>query len=232
MLRVVMIALPVLAVGATLYMVAVPQSPSDEKLPAAATAPATQSEAPDGPPVVEARVPYPPRDVTPPGVYTGPIRSFEPSPEPAEPPAVTSRTFHRVVVDSAGVLQAGDTRVRLDGIVAPEPDASCRGDDGAEWPCGRAAMAALRLLVRNRAVECEFGAASDDGQIASCTVGGRDIASWLVEQGWAEPADGERFQNELEAARAAERGIFATGRNAAPPVSVPIPATATTPAPP
>lgn len=235
MLRVVIVAIPVLAVTAGLYLVAVPQPPLDASRPVAPDASLSAIEAPDAPPLAEARVPYPPRNVTPPSIYSGPIRSFETpqSAEPAQPeqsaPA-SRRTFHRVVVASAGRLQAGDAQLRLDGIVAPQPNDTCTDEGGSQWPCGRAAMAALRLFVRHRAVECELGAATDEGRLASCAVAGRDLASWLIEQGWAEPADDTRFQSEFEAARAAGRGMFAAGHDAPPPVSVPVPATATTPA--
>lgn len=173
----------------------------------------------------------PPRDVTPPGIRSGPVRRYDPPPrreaaETEEAPSETieSRSFPRVVVEGAGVLRAGDRRIRLAGLSAPEPDATCGGSAGEEWPCGRAAMAALRLLVRNRTLECDILGDEDEVMSARCKVGGRDLGAWLVEQGWAEPVDEALYGTQFTVAREEARGMFAATRGTAPPpVRVPSP---------
>ncbi len=185
---------------------------------------ATQSESSDPGPLREARIPHPPRNVTPHGVYTGPIRQFGPDPEPEAPAeelaAETVRTFPRVVVEEAGLLRGGDIRLRLADINAPALDAICTDASGSDWSCGRAARGALRLLLRNRSVECRFAGGEADVRVARCTAGGRDLSEWLVAQGWAEPAESGWFEAEFQAARDAQRGMFEAERSAVPPVPV------------
>lgn len=170
-----------------------------------------------------AGVPYPPRNVTPPGIHTGPIRSYEPeSAAPEGQPVRATRTFHRVVVEAAGRLRATDTEIRLAGIAAPAPGDTCTSTAEEEWPCGMAARTALRQLVRNRAVECDIIDEAGDALVGDCRVGSRPLSAWLVEQGWAEPEDG-RYQDAAEAARAEERGMFTTATEDVP---VPLPVSA------
>ncbi|TCT13224.1 hypothetical protein EDC22_10185 [Tepidamorphus gemmatus] len=150
------------------------------------------------------------RNVTPPNVlqrptarYAEPASETGPPPEPARP-----RRFHRVVVADAGTLRAGDTVIRLAGIVPVGADQTCTDASGREWPCGRAAAAALRMLIRNRAVDCALIAERDGVSAATCSVGLQDINGWLVAHGWAEP-DADTYAAEAQAARRDRRGVHA-----------------------
>jgi endonuclease YncB( thermonuclease family) len=55
-------------------------------------------------------------------------------------------------VPDSGTLEAGDVVIKLSGIVAHKADAQCQDKNGKNWPCGTAAKAALRRLIRARAV--------------------------------------------------------------------------------
>ena len=161
------------------------------------------------------------RNVTPdiltsPPVMLSPLVRVAPAQEPApdEPPPARTERLALPVVEAAGLLRAGTTIVRLDGIEAPAADALC----GTEmtWPCGRMAKAALRRFLRGRSVECAFspdnGPAGADSLPAEtdCAVGGSDLARWLVAEGWAKPAD--RFEAEGEMARRAGKGLWSETR--------------------
>jgi len=52
-------------------------------------------------------------------------------------------------------LDVGQTRVRLEGIDAPEASQNCQAADGSQWACGQQATAMLRSLVRNEDVVCD-----------------------------------------------------------------------------
>jgi hypothetical protein len=69
-------------------------------------------------------------------------------------PKPTTKTYYRVTVPDSGTLEAGEVVIKLDGIVARPADAQCQDKKGKSWPCGAAAKAALRRLVRARAVVC------------------------------------------------------------------------------
>lgn len=150
------------------------------------------------------------RNVTPPNVLQRPTsRYVEPGSEPApEPEPVRPRRYHRVVVADAGTLKAGDTVIRLAGIVPVPAERTCTDAAGRDWPCGRAAAAALRMLIRNRAVDCSQTATLDEGIAATCSVGLQDINGWLVSHGWAE-SDADDYSEAAESARREQRGVHA-----------------------
>ena len=81
-------------------------------------------------------------------------------------PRETKRYF-KVRVRDAGTLEAGllptDTVViRLEGIDAREADETCKKENGASWPCGAKARAALIRFIRSRAVTCTLPQGGED----------------------------------------------------------------------
>ena len=77
-----------------------------------------------------------------------------------------------------------------DGIVARPADAQCQDEKGKSWSCGAAAKAALRRLVRARAVVCALPATAEQKSFTTrCAVSGTDLSTWMVRQGWAKPND-------------------------------------------
>jgi endonuclease YncB( thermonuclease family) len=75
----------------------------------------------------------------------------------------------------AGLLPTDTVLIRLEGIDAREAAETCNKENGASWPCGAKARAALIRFIRSRAVT------------ARCSVMGQDLSTWLVRQGWATP---------------------------------------------
>src|SRR5262245_56923652 len=71
-------------------------------------------------------------------------------------PKPTTKTYYRVTVPDSGTLQAGDVIIKLKGIAAYKADAQCQDKEGKSWPCGAAAKAALRRLIRARAIVCDL----------------------------------------------------------------------------
>jgi endonuclease YncB( thermonuclease family) len=105
-------------------------------------------------------------------------------------PKPTTKIYYRVTVPDSGTLQAGDVVIKLNGIVARKADAQCQDEKGKSWPCGAAAKAALRRLVRARAVVCDLPEAGEQKTFtAHCAVSGTDLSTWMVRQGWAKPND-------------------------------------------
>ncbi len=153
-------------------------------------------------------------------VRVGPIVRLQKAPEVVpvipEPAPVEPRRFFRVVVADAGTLVAGDRTLRLADVDVPSADAECGDAAGNRWSCGTRARTALRRLVRHRAVEClplgEASLAADGTSIVRCRVGRTDIATWLVENGWAAPADAAAPALAAlgETARDENRGLWQT----------------------
>jgi endonuclease YncB( thermonuclease family) len=91
----------------------------------------------------------------------------------------------RAAVVDGDTIEIRGVRVRLEGIDAPEARQWCEGEAG-RWPCGRAAAFALADFVAARTVRCErVGRDRWQRFLGRCSVGGTDIADWLVREGWA-----------------------------------------------
>jgi endonuclease YncB( thermonuclease family) len=115
------------------------------------------------------------------------------------------------VVDGDTVIIFG-TRIRLQGIDAPETSQTCADPVGKAWPCGEAATRELRAHIRGHELTC---APTDFDKyhrvLAVCALAdGSDVNAWLVRQGWALAYGYSRTYRSDEAdAKAAKRGIWA-----------------------
>jgi endonuclease YncB( thermonuclease family) len=104
-------------------------------------------------------------------------------------PKLKPKRFYRVVVRDGGTLQAGDVVITLGGIATRAADAKCKDAKGKNWACGAAARVALMRLIRGRAVSCGVPVSGSQKSLtARCSVVDIDLGTWMVEQGWAEPA--------------------------------------------
>lgn len=115
-------------------------------------------------------------------------------------------------VTDGDTLQIRQTKIRLYGVDAPESSQQCmRG--GTRYACGREAAFALANLVRNKNVTCRRRDTDRYGRmVAVCTVGGREINRWLVEQGHALPYlqyGGGVYRDAEAKAKAARSGLHA-----------------------
>jgi endonuclease YncB( thermonuclease family) len=161
-----------------------------------------------------APAPGPVRNVTPQGMTAGPTLTaplVRVAPVTPEPPlqARDERLFNPLVT-SAGVLKVREREINLAGVNAPHFEERC--GEGATWPCGRMARAALRRFIRGRAIECAVPAGAEAiPDPASCSVAGVDLSRWLVAQGWAKQANSDLAALERQA-RDGKRGMWADVR--------------------
>ncbi len=116
-----------------------------------------------------------------------------------------------VVVDGDS-LEISGTRIRLEGIDAPELEQSCADPKGQSWPCGRAATRALRAHAQGHELKCEQkGLDQYKRVLAVCFLpDGSDLNAWIVRQGWALAYGyAQVYRPEQDEAQAAKRGIWA-----------------------
>lgn len=107
-------------------------------------------------------------------------------------------------------LEVNGAEVRLHGIDAPEYGQSCRLQ-GRRWPCGREAKQALASRIRGKRVACEVRDRDSYGRlVATCSIAGRDLNAWMVEQGWAFAYRrySRAYIDEEAGARAERRGVW------------------------
>lgn len=89
------------------------------------------------------------------------------------------------VVDG-DTLAIGATKVRLEGIDAPETDQVCLNANGAHWTCGIDARDQLAAHIAGREIRCSSsGVDAYKRTLATCYFGDEDLNAWMVQQGWA-----------------------------------------------
>lgn len=161
----------------------------------------------------------PVRDVTGPRITAGPrpegplirVPSIVELPEPPPPPEPARDRFRLVVVRHAGVIDARDRIIELRDVEAPRASTVCVNAAGRDWPCGMRARTAVRRLIRRRIIACEpvGHALAEPTQhvTTTCSVAHVDIGRWLVENGWARPADGAPQEFHALYAEARRKGL-------------------------
>lgn len=121
-----------------------------------------------------------------------------------------TQLLYRPVATAAGLIEAQGIRIRLAGIEPTHPELMCGSGSDRQLPCGRMALTAFRAWLRGRAIECDFGEpGTSEIAEASCSVGGRDAAAWLVKNGWVKADNGGKYAHHERAARSNGFGIFA-----------------------
>lgn len=119
------------------------------------------------------------------------------------------------VIDGDTIAIEGlQSRIRLNGIDAPEGRQTCDDAQGKRYLCGSRSADALRDLIgRNGRVDCKETDRDRYGRIvAICHSNGREINREMVRLGWA--VDFVRYSNGLYAveekeAQTARRGLWA-----------------------
>ncbi|WP_417685135.1 thermonuclease family protein [Roseibium sp.] len=159
------------------------------------------------------------RNVSPEGisapVVTAPLTRIEPSERylelkdpPVEPLPPGPIELKRPQVVDAGTLRTKDLTVRIAHITAPSAEETCVSRRGGTWPCGARARTSLRGLIRIFTVTCEKVADLGPREISAlCSRRNTDIGAWLVEYGWADPAEGAPESYKELAAAAQDKKI-------------------------
>ncbi|KAB2920799.1 MAG: thermonuclease family protein [Hyphomicrobiaceae bacterium] len=114
------------------------------------------------------------------------------------------------VVDG-DTITVGDTRVRLEGIDAPEAAQTCKRRWVGSWSCGSAATTELARLVDGKQVVCERQGLDKYGRtLGVCFADGQDINASMVRRGyaWAFTKYSARYVREEASARVEGLGIW------------------------
>lgn len=114
------------------------------------------------------------------------------------------------VVDGDTIV-IGASRIRLEGIDAPEAAQTCKAERLGTWPCGAEATRQLSRLVRDRLVACRHRGLDTYGRILGvCRIGDLDINAHMIRQGlaWAFVRYSTTYVAVEAEARGARRGIW------------------------
>jgi endonuclease YncB( thermonuclease family) len=121
--------------------------------------------------------------------------------------------FQRVRIDPNGVIYADGHSLDLYGAVLIRRNRICTSPEGGRWACGQRAFLALRNLVEGKSIACMFNHVVEPPK-AACSVGDKDVAQFLLSEGWAELAEGVTEDIYVEAhtsAQSRKAGIWADG---------------------
>ncbi|WDZ77077.1 thermonuclease family protein [Ensifer adhaerens] len=146
-------------------------------------------------------------------VTSAPLERVEPraplsAPEKQAKATAGPTILYRPVAIAAGVIQFDKLTLQIDGIEPEQAERTCE-TGGKSWPCGIVARTAFRNFLRARAVSCDMPEGSaGPSATASCSLGGQDLAAWLVDNGWATPLPGSALGKRADAARQAKLGFY------------------------
>ncbi len=112
----------------------------------------------------------------------------------------------------ADTFEVDGTLVSLFGVHAPAIAQSCVAD-GADWPCGTRARAAVTELIADDELRCQIVDAYTSPMSVVCALGELNLSKWLVANGWAlATGDEQSLLMQLErAARERGTGVFRDG---------------------
>jgi endonuclease YncB( thermonuclease family) len=83
-------------------------------------------------------------------------------------------------------ISIGPTKIRFEGIDAPESDQICLDAQRKRWSCGIEARDHLTAHIGNRSIDCTPSGLDAYGRVlADCRIGGEDLNGWMVREGWA-----------------------------------------------
>lgn len=108
-------------------------------------------------------------------------------------------------------IQVGETRVRLDGIDAPESAQTCKRASGEEWPCGTEATRAMRAMAEQKTIVCRNHGLDIYGRtLGTCFSGNVNVNAEMVRLGlaWAFVKYSTAYTTEEAIARRAKTGIW------------------------
>ena len=114
------------------------------------------------------------------------------------------------VVDGDTIV-LGATRIRLEGIDAPETTQDCNKPDGRAWKCGDEATRQLVKLIAGRPVVCDdLGLEKYGRTLGRCFAGGTNLNAEMVRAGyaWAFVRYSNAYINQEAEAKAARAGVW------------------------
>jgi hypothetical protein len=150
---------------------------------------------------------------------SGPVRVFRKRESPVLFSQEGEVRFQNTYVHQNGSIRADGYNLDLYGAMLIPRDRICASAEGARWTCGQRAYMVLRALLAERPITCGFKHISVPPK-AVCSMDGRDIAQFLLREGWAELAIGVTDQTYVEASEfARSRGLGIWG--AGPPLATP-----------
>ena len=109
----------------------------------------------------------------------------------ALPPEGTAPEISGIArVIDGDTIHIGESRIRLEGIDAPEEAQTCARATGESWPCGRAATSEMQRMAHGRHVTCRhLGFDKYNRVLGACRQGDLDLNAEMVRRGMLKPRE-------------------------------------------
>ncbi len=130
-------------------------------------------------------------------------------PVPTIPPDGVIRGPARVV--DGDTIDIGGTRIRLEGIDAPEAGQTCSTAAGQPWACGSESTRLMVSLTRGHDLDCVSHGLDKYGRVlATCYAANKDVSAEMVRSGlaWAFVRYSRTYVADEAAARSLHLGIW------------------------
>jgi endonuclease YncB( thermonuclease family) len=114
-------------------------------------------------------------------------------------------------ISDGDTITIASTKIRLEGIDAPETDQLCLDERGAIWTCGIEARERLAARVGGHEITCRLsGTDRYHRSLGTCSLDGADLNAWMVQEGWALAFVhySQAYAAEESAARTDQRGLW------------------------
>jgi endonuclease YncB( thermonuclease family) len=125
--------------------------------------------------------------------------------------ALASELTGTANVSDGDTITVAGTKVRLEGIDAPETDQICLNGHGAKWTCGIEARDRLSGRIGGREISCRLSGVDRYGRsLGVCYVDDVDLNGWMAREGWALAfvRYSQTYASDEAAARVNERGLW------------------------
>ncbi len=142
-------------------------------------------------------------------------KSFVAKPQRARQVESPARTISgKAYVTDGDGMRVAQQEVRIAGLDAPEWDQKAKHNDGYWFKHGKRVKSALIQEIGGKRVHVSVESVDKFGRLlGTVTCNGRDIGEWLVREGHAIAAYGDRYKHVEREAREAKRGMWAHAHN-------------------
>lgn len=113
-------------------------------------------------------------------------------------------------ITDSSLFKIGDKLVKLYGIVSPKDEDECQDEKGNKKSCKEESKKSLLSKIADKEISCTPKGESDGFQLATCTIDGEDIASYLIKNGlgFSDSENTNAYDSDEKEARKKGKGIW------------------------
>ncbi|MBO7332806.1 MAG: thermonuclease family protein, partial [Alphaproteobacteria bacterium] len=108
------------------------------------------------------------------------------------------------------LFKIGDKLVKLYGIISPKDEDECQDEKGNKKSCKEESKKSLLSKIADKEISCTPKGNGNGFQLATCTIDGEDIASYLIKNGlgFSDSENTNTYDEDEKEARKKGKGIW------------------------